>query len=632
MAIATFLMKKSLHALATVLVLWICELPIHAQQSDISIEWFHEAGGVELDGGGTILQDRNGFMWFGTFGGLYKYDGYKFEVFTHDPGDTTSVSNSWVDILYEDREGTLWIGTVGGGLNRFNRETNTFTRFTHDENDSTSISPGQVGALLEDRSGTFWVGTDRGLNQFDPDTGTFLHYVHPENDPPEFKQSRAKTICEDRFGRLWIGTDEVNPNGIFRYDPSTESFTHYVNQPGNYGSLYHNRVNDILEDSRGDIWVTTAGGVLHRYDAESDSFERYRLDPDNPNGFKDPLREDFEPVLDNVWGFGLHEATSQPGFLWIGSSGYGLFRVGLITRDFTHYTDDENTYPRLSNMAAWDFVEDRKGVLWAISTAGGAHKIRVQDSWLSHYEWDPAEENGLSDRRPMLLWEDSQGSIWIGYGSASFDLLDPTMQRVEQIGDPLEQLREEHSLKNVLFHWFIERGILILTKTGDFFLIDPVLGTVTPPAQDESWDSIGVNPTAIQSAYGDRAGNIWLNAVGERFLQYQPATGSIETSYTFHRGSISRPIFDDSDGHLWFRMYSNNVADLVRYNVSAKTYDFFETTYQVYQVVKDDRGRFWGGTFNGGLLRINTEKKNGDNAFDRRWIAYQSHYRPPHGR
>ena len=168
---------------AIVFLTHLCVVQIFAQSPDIEIEWFNEAGGIELDGGGSVYQDRFGYMWFGTFSGLYKYDGYEFEVFVHDPDDSTSISSSWIDTFYEDRQGTFWIGTIDKGINRFNRETNSFTRFEHDPNDDTSISEGQISVILEDSKGTFGIGSQNGINQFDVESGTFIRHLHPTNDP-----------------------------------------------------------------------------------------------------------------------------------------------------------------------------------------------------------------------------------------------------------------------------------------------------------------------------------------------------------------------------------------------------------------------------------------------------------------
>ena len=62
-------------------------------------------------------------MWFGTFDGLKRYDGYDFKVYRHDPADPTSLSHRQVDVIFEDLVGDFWVSTYGGGMNRFDRET-----------------------------------------------------------------------------------------------------------------------------------------------------------------------------------------------------------------------------------------------------------------------------------------------------------------------------------------------------------------------------------------------------------------------------------------------------------------------------------------------------------------------------
>ncbi len=82
----------------------------------------------------VIMQDREGFLWIGTWDGLNRYDGYSFVHYRHDPHDSTSISNNSINLLFEDRDGAIWVGTAGGGLNRLDKKSKTFERY------STSVS------------------------------------------------------------------------------------------------------------------------------------------------------------------------------------------------------------------------------------------------------------------------------------------------------------------------------------------------------------------------------------------------------------------------------------------------------------------------------------------------------------
>ena len=122
----------------------------------------------------TTLQDRTGFMWFGTEDGLNRYDGYMFKIYKHDPDDSTSISNNNIWCLHEDHEGYIWIGTYSDGLNRYDPVTETFRRFAHHPTDSSGLNSDNIRCIAEDSSGYLWIGTkDKGINCINLKTGRF---------------------------------------------------------------------------------------------------------------------------------------------------------------------------------------------------------------------------------------------------------------------------------------------------------------------------------------------------------------------------------------------------------------------------------------------------------------------------
>ena len=103
---------------------------LSAQRANFKFERISVEHGLSQEIVRCILQDSQGFMWFGTNDGLNKYDGYKFTTYRHDPEDSTSLGSNNITALYEDHSGNLWIGTFEGGLNRYDRDKNDFTRYT----------------------------------------------------------------------------------------------------------------------------------------------------------------------------------------------------------------------------------------------------------------------------------------------------------------------------------------------------------------------------------------------------------------------------------------------------------------------------------------------------------------------
>jgi ligand-binding sensor domain-containing protein len=113
-----------------------------------------------------IVQDDQGFMWFGSQYGLNRYDGYKFKVFKHEPGSTNSLSGVYIYSLFKDRSGTLWIG-CDEFLDKFDPVTETFTHYRIDTADAQGETV-PVTQISQDHMGMLWLSTLRGLFRFDP--------------------------------------------------------------------------------------------------------------------------------------------------------------------------------------------------------------------------------------------------------------------------------------------------------------------------------------------------------------------------------------------------------------------------------------------------------------------------------
>ena len=158
-----------------------------------------------------ILQDRQGFMWFGTEDGLNRYDGYDFTIYRPDPNTPYTISGNRISALKEDRAGDIWVGTNGGGLNKFQRETGRFFSYQNTES-PRSISDDNIHALLEDRDGTLWIGTlGGGLNRLspakDPNAApTFIRYKHDPADPQSLPSDNIWELFQDH---VFLGQGDI---------------------------------------------------------------------------------------------------------------------------------------------------------------------------------------------------------------------------------------------------------------------------------------------------------------------------------------------------------------------------------------------------------------------------------------
>ncbi len=127
--------------------------------------------------------------------------------------------------MVEDRRGYLWFGTWGGGLNRFDRRTGRFKAYRHDPADSASLSHNNILSLLIDHGGTLWAGTDDGLNRLDGRTGRFTVF-RPKSGLIESRWYRV--LAEGADGSIWMGT---YTQGLQRLDVRTGEIVTYKNDP-----------------------------------------------------------------------------------------------------------------------------------------------------------------------------------------------------------------------------------------------------------------------------------------------------------------------------------------------------------------------------------------------------------------
>ncbi len=166
-------------------VLWIMFVFLlssisYSQMGELQFKRISIESGLSQSSVLCIYQDHKNFLWFGTYEGLNRYDGYSFKVYKADPENPYSISNNDIECIQEDHLGVLWIGT-GEGLSRFDRYQERFINYKNDPNDPNSLSNNYVRYIYEDRSGVLWIATHGGgLNQFDrkkknlSDTSTIL--------------------------------------------------------------------------------------------------------------------------------------------------------------------------------------------------------------------------------------------------------------------------------------------------------------------------------------------------------------------------------------------------------------------------------------------------------------------------
>jgi ligand-binding sensor domain-containing protein len=186
----------------------------------------------------SIIQTRDGYMWFGTQEGLARYNGYRFTNFRRKY--TPGFISDYINDLYEDRRGFLWIATRGGLIRS---QSNRFFPITLDQGLPSDI----VYTLAEGPSGRLWIGTDRGLCSYSNGKITNQNWsLH----------LRINALKCSPAGTLWMGTD----HGLYR---RTGRDWIHLTDPRSIGDA---SISAIATESEGGLWAGTSDGSLYHLD------------------------------------------------------------------------------------------------------------------------------------------------------------------------------------------------------------------------------------------------------------------------------------------------------------------------------------------------------------------------------
>ncbi|MBL7065099.1 MAG: GAF domain-containing protein [Anaerolineae bacterium] len=616
------------------------------QASTIRFERITAEDGLSQNAVLAIAQDRQGFMWFGTEGGLNKYDGYRFIVYKHDSDDPSTLSDDFVSSIYEDRGGDLWVGTRNG-LNRFDRATGTFTRYQHDPSAPQSLGGSWVVAIYEDCEGTLWVGIeDGGLDQLDRDTDSFIHYRHDAGDPNTLSDDTVRAIYEDDSGGLWIATH----GGINRFDRATGIFTHYLHDPDDPQSLSGSDVSTIFEDHQGALWIGTEDGGLNQIvlskdegiARSSETFVRYQHDPDDPRSLShDRVRAVFEDSAGRLWigtqnGLDLfdrgrdqfvhyrHNASDpyslssnsiwsiyedRTGILWFGTYGGGLSKYNRTTDQFALYQHNPDLPNSLSDNMIWSICQDRSGILWIGTFNGGLNRLDRESGTFTVYRHDPDDPTSLGSDDVRAVLDDREGTLWVGTHSGGLGQFDPgteTFSHYRHDHDDPHSLSEDRV--TVMYQ---DRGgsLWIGTRAGGLNRLDRATETFTRYQHDPD-DASSLSDDRVWAIYEDRSGALWVGTLGGinlldvatgRFTHYvhdsdDPQSLSNDQAFSF---------YEDPTGAVWIGTWGSG---LDRFDRATQTFAHYTEKdglpdNVIYGIEVDAEGFLWLST-NQGLSKF----------------------------
>ncbi len=588
---------------------------------NITSEYIRIEKGLSQNTVNCILQDKEGFIWAGTWSGLNRFDGYTFRTLNTNMVDPSlGLTTATVVGLAEDTLGYIWAGCIKG-LNRISKKDFSITQFTTENSRINGMASDSIRLLFTTKNGQIWIGTRKGVLVLNPKTLKFRHIEHNPRDFATISSNQITSITEDSRGFIWIGTHY----GLNRVDPETGETTRFYmgEQPGN---LRSSDITALKADRSDNIWIGIPEG-LQCFNTANRTFSWHPYIPSNPqpnqpaNAYVNCLFLDHE---NKIW-IGTQESglliynpaanqfinlqqkipeseyfaytsffsiiQDRNGLLWLGTSHKGLVKLVPDPHSFYEITRSYSTF---------GIVEPKPGIFW-FGTQDGVMIWNRENGGRNFIRHTPNDSKGISNNQVTDLLDDPP-YVWIttraGINRYNTETQTNKIFLPDNSGNSVRSELTWHMLKDSRgFHWF--------ATTNGLSRLDNATGTFTNYYHDPD------NSNSLSNNYCldvfEMAPHIFLIATQYGLNEFNESTGTwkvylpvpgnastISTSYILGT-------FRDSHNDIWVL---TNGGGLCRFNPVTGSFDRYTMDdglcdNVVYGMYEDKDGIFWLTTNNG---------------------------------
>ncbi|PRD46830.1 hybrid sensor histidine kinase/response regulator transcription factor [Sphingobacterium haloxyli] len=594
--------QRTIKTLCLIYVLLIASFSLFAQS--YNFRHYQVEDGLAHNTVICSLQDRYGFMWFGTKNGLNRFDGYRFSVYRHDPEQAGSLGHNFIHSLLEDENGFIWVGTLkglyiydpskdtfacltetkgsdiaslqcdrdgniwfvaGNMLQRYNPKRQELTEFEHGEH-------GEITSVIITKDNAVWVSTAQGfLQRHDDKTGGFESFDVFDGAAAALTKWIEK-IEDTGDGQLFVATAS---RGIKLFDLKTHQITDIPIKNTDQSLLF---ARDFLKTDTGEYWIATESGIFV-----------YTINNHRYTQLRNRTNDNYS-LSDNA----VYTLTKdKEGGIWCGTYFGGL---SYYPRPYTAF---DTFYPKsgensIQGDAVREIVKDENGNFWIGTEDGGLNKFNPQTN---AFENLTTEKNGISHSNihGLALYK---GRLWIGTFEHGLDVLDIGTNKVVKkykAGPAANQLKSNFTESLIATD---RNGLLVGTAVGlyrynehtdDFILLNDVPGNKHYSALVEDSD-----------------GTIWAGTLRDGLYFFNSKTNQ-SGSYLFDvqdTSSLSsneiNGLFIDSDRNLWVTT-ENGLCVMPR---GSKTFKRYTTknnfpTNTFYKILEDSRKNLWISTAQG---------------------------------
>ncbi len=465
----------------------------------------------------SIAQDQQGHMWFATYDGVNKYDGYEFKVYQHDSNNPLSLANDIARVVRTDSRGRIWIGTRDG-LSLYDAGKDHFRNYFYETQEKKT----QINDIIEVEENTLLTATPEGLFFFRTEESRFV----ADSLSPAFHRLDATTLRREGE-QIYIGTYE----GLYLYSIASGELNPVTQ------ALEQKRIQSVLRQSPIRLWVATEGAGLYLVNPlNGEVVKNYRHTPGDPKS----ISSNYIRSL----------ALDAQNRLWIGT--FNDLNIYDESNDsFRSYTNDPVDDTSLSQNSVRSIFKDSQGGMWLGTYFGGLNYYHPLKNRFRHIRQIPYR-NSLNENIVSCMVEDERGHLWIGTNDGGVNLYDPQQEKFVHYTLPLDA-RTGIGSNNVKAIYVDEPAgkVYIGTHAGGLYTLDRNSGRISSHHSRNS-DLPDDNVYAITPA---EDGWLWLGTLAA-LVRFHPGRQLFQT---IHQEAGGKPfthkqitcLFRDSRDRLW---------------------------------------------------------------------------------
>jgi ligand-binding sensor domain-containing protein/two-component sensor histidine kinase len=551
-----------------------------------STEYIKIQRGLSQNSINCMLEDRNGFIWIGTWDGLNRFDGYDFVIYKPGLSDKNyDISNETVNVLLEDDDGNIWVGT-DEGLNVFHPAEMEFTVYYIDTVNKPTMGENRILSLVTGKKNELWVGTDNGLYVFHTERQEFVLIPFPSDILLKKQLTIFSLYRSFNSEQIWVGTNL----GLYRFDINTYKYTALSRS---FASLSDARVTSLLEDSRGNVWIGTQMG-LFVIDASTGDIRHFHQN---------------NSILESNNILSIMEDQSR--LIWIGTGGGGVVNVDLQDGRFYSFGNDDEIFFGLSNNYIYSLMQSGNGSVW-IGTWRGLNKFDPGQFRFTHITYG----EGIHSLNTNMIWsflEISPDVIWIGT-EKGVNVYNRKQRKFTY--NTISSGRSLHPFSDKIRAMFLDsRGrYWIGTFEAGLVCYDPATGTRMFFESKVAGQKGNLSGNSIWGITEDDDQSVWVATSGgasrifghDSIINYYHDPGD---TMSISQGEMYG-VYKDSKNNIWFSSFSG--VDI--FNREDNSFDKFGKglgeenrlkTNRILSVFEDTKGNYWFATMGEGVSKFN---------------------------